>query len=85
MVHVGVDLHKRMSQIAVLTADGEATQHLLPLNHLMYRKFKRLGSGSNFRTSVSLLPRSMWHKSYLDNKASGVSPCVVVRFSVPPL
>src|SRR4029453_18105115 len=30
MVHVGVDLHKRMSQIAVLTADGERTQHRLP-------------------------------------------------------
>jgi hypothetical protein len=30
MVHVGVDLHKRMSQIAVLTADGELTQHPLP-------------------------------------------------------
>jgi hypothetical protein len=29
MVHVGVDLHKRMSQIAVLTADGELTQHHL--------------------------------------------------------
>ena len=36
MVHVGVDLHKRMSQIAVLTADGELTQHRLPndLAHL---------------------------------------------------
>jgi len=30
MVHVGVDLHKRMSQIAVLTDDGELTQHRLP-------------------------------------------------------
>ena len=30
MVHVGVDLHKRMSQIAILTADGELTQHRLP-------------------------------------------------------
>ena len=30
MVHVGVDLHKRLSQIAVLTADGELTQHRLP-------------------------------------------------------
>jgi transposase len=29
MVHVGVDLHKRVSQIAVLTADGELTQHRL--------------------------------------------------------
>jgi hypothetical protein len=27
---VGVDFHKRMSQIAVLTADGELTQHRLP-------------------------------------------------------
>jgi transposase len=36
MVHVGVDLHKRMSQIAVLTADGELTQHRVPndLAHL---------------------------------------------------
>lgn len=29
MVHVGVDLHKRVSQVAVLTADGELTQHRL--------------------------------------------------------
>jgi len=29
MVHVGVDLHKRVSQIAVLTAEGEITQHRL--------------------------------------------------------
>lgn len=29
MVHVGVDLHKRVSQIAVLTAEGELTQHRL--------------------------------------------------------
>ena len=28
-VHVGVDLHKRMSQIAVLTDDGELAQHRL--------------------------------------------------------
>ena len=36
MVHVGVDRHKRMSQIAVLTADGELTPHRLPndLAHL---------------------------------------------------
>jgi enoyl-CoA hydratase len=30
MVQVGVDLHKRMSQIAVLTAHGELTQHRVP-------------------------------------------------------
>jgi hypothetical protein len=30
MVHVGLDLHKRMSHHAVLTADGELTQHRLP-------------------------------------------------------
>jgi hypothetical protein len=30
MVDVGVDLHKRVSQIAVLPADGELTQHRLP-------------------------------------------------------
>ena len=29
MAHVGVDLHKRTSQIAVLTEDGELTQHRL--------------------------------------------------------
>jgi transposase len=29
MVHVGVDLHKRVSQIAVLTDEGEITQHRL--------------------------------------------------------
>jgi hypothetical protein len=30
MVYVGVDLHKRMSQIAVLIADGDLSQHRLP-------------------------------------------------------
>lgn len=30
MVHVGVDLHKRMSQIAVLAEDGELRQHRFP-------------------------------------------------------
>ncbi len=29
MVHVGVDLHKRVSQIAVLSTGGELTQHRL--------------------------------------------------------
>lgn len=29
MVHVGVDLHKRVSQLAVLSPDGEITQHRL--------------------------------------------------------
>jgi hypothetical protein len=29
MVHVGVDVHTRTSQIAVLTDDGELTQHRL--------------------------------------------------------
>jgi transposase len=29
MVHVGVDLHKRSSQLAVLTPDGEVTQQRL--------------------------------------------------------
>jgi hypothetical protein len=29
MVHVGVDLHKRFSQIAVLTDEGQLTQHRL--------------------------------------------------------
>jgi hypothetical protein len=29
MVTIGVDLHKRVSQIAVLTADGEVVQHRL--------------------------------------------------------
>lgn len=30
MVHVGVDLHKRLSQIAVLTEEGELRQHRFP-------------------------------------------------------
>lgn len=29
MVHVGVDLHKRVSQVAMLTAEGELQQHRL--------------------------------------------------------
>ncbi len=32
MVHVGVDLHKRVSQIAVLTAEGVLTQHRMANN-----------------------------------------------------
>jgi transposase len=30
MVHVGVDLHRRVSQVAVVTAAGEITQHRMP-------------------------------------------------------
>ena len=30
MVHVAVDLHKRVSQAAMVTAEGELKQHRLP-------------------------------------------------------
>jgi transposase len=39
MVHVGVDLHKRSSQIAVLTADGEVAQHRLDNEVARVRNF----------------------------------------------
>ena len=39
MVHVGVDLHKRVSQIAVLSANGEVTQHRLENDRLQVQRF----------------------------------------------
>jgi len=39
MVHVGVDLHKRSSQIAVLSADGEVAQHRLDNEVARVRNF----------------------------------------------
>jgi transposase len=39
MVHVGVDLHKRVSQIAVLSANGELTQHRLENDRLGVQRF----------------------------------------------
>lgn len=39
MVHVGVDLHKRMSQIAVLRANGELTQHRLENDRALVQRF----------------------------------------------
>jgi transposase len=39
MVHVGVDLHKRVSQIAVLRANGELTQHRLENDRRRVQRF----------------------------------------------
>ena len=39
MVHVGVDLHKRVSQIAVLSPTGEVTQHRLENDRLQVQQF----------------------------------------------
>ena len=39
MVHVGVDVHKRVSQIAVLSATGEVTQHRLENDRLTVHRF----------------------------------------------
>ncbi len=39
MVHVGVDVHKRVSQIAVLSANGELTQHRLENDRLRVQRF----------------------------------------------
>ena len=39
MVRVGVDVHKRMSQIAVLSANGELTQHRLENDRLRVQRF----------------------------------------------
>ena len=39
MVHVGVDLHKRVSQIAVLSANGELTQHRLENDRRRVQRF----------------------------------------------
>jgi hypothetical protein len=39
MVHVGVDLDKRTSQVAVLTEDGELTRHRLVNDGERVRRF----------------------------------------------
>jgi hypothetical protein len=39
MAHVGVDLHKRTSQVGVLTEDGELTQHRLENNVARVEQF----------------------------------------------
>lgn len=39
MVHVGVDLHKRVSQVAVVSANGELTQHRLENDRLEVQRF----------------------------------------------
>ena len=39
MVHVGVDVHKRVSQIAVLSANGELTQHRLENDRFRVQQF----------------------------------------------
>jgi len=39
MVHVGVDLHKRTSQVAVLAEDGELTRHRLVNDVERVRRF----------------------------------------------
>lgn len=39
MVHVGVDLHKRVSQIAVLTDEGTVTQHRLDNERTSIQRF----------------------------------------------
>ncbi|MBI1744548.1 transposase [Candidatus Acetothermia bacterium] len=39
MVHIGVDLHKRVSQIAVLTEEGTVTQHRLDNERTNIQRF----------------------------------------------
>ena len=43
MVHVGVDLHKRSSQLAVLMPDGEVTQQRLENDPRQLERFLRPG------------------------------------------
>jgi hypothetical protein len=38
MVHVGVDLHKRSSQLAVLMPDGEVTQQRLHRAAIIHKR-----------------------------------------------
>jgi hypothetical protein len=56
MVHVGVDLHTRMSQIAVLNADGELTQHRLPNDLAHLEPFFARGWSVSRRTSFMPMP-----------------------------
>ena len=55
MLHVGVDLHKQTSQIAVLSDDGELTQHRFANDvQRLEQFFTQLVPRQNFawRTSV---------------------------------
>ena len=54
MVHVGVDLHKRVSQIAVLTAEGVLTQHRMANNpDGVHRFFAQLPSPARVAIEAS--------------------------------
>ena len=57
MVHVGIELHKRMSQIAVLTAAGELTQHCLP-NDLA--QLERFSAGLPTSSSIAIEASGTW-------------------------
>src|SRR5215470_11207949 len=58
MVHVGVDLHKRSSQLAVLTPEGEATQQRLENDPRQLEQFfTQLGGAPEVR-GVGILVRS---------------------------
>lgn len=57
MVHVGVDLHKRLSQIAVLTEDGELTQHRLANEP---RRLERFFAELPAETPVALEASGTW-------------------------
>ena len=73
MVHMGVDLHKRMSQIAVLTADGELTQHRLP-NDLAHLEpfFARLPTPSPIAIEAS----GTWWRSWTYSNDSAIPDLV---------
>ena len=54
MLHVGVDLHKRVSQIAVLTGEGTLTQHRLENDPArMEQFFATLGSPARVAIEAS--------------------------------
>ena len=54
MVHVGVDLHKRSSQLAVLTPDGEVTQQRLENDPTRLEEFfAELPSGARIAIEAS--------------------------------
>ncbi len=57
MVTVGVDLHKRTAQVAVLTAEGEVVQHRLETN---LQEVSRFFSQLPARTPVAIEASATW-------------------------
>lgn len=76
MGHVGVDLHKRMSQIAVLSANGELAQHRLENDRLRVQPFfEEVLAPARVATESS----GNWWWQTVNPNASAVTPSAAVR------